>query len=399
MPTFNGIYKLGSSNLFPSPHSSEFFTGTPTTRVLSLHTTMSYIQLESLDLQHKHAFRNYRRSLVPLAILAGTTLLGLILIKGVLDFQGLSIAPPMTTSISIRPDFPVSTYIYERGAFSWFIGVALAVGGGGLAFTGVGLSCVAVTGATLIAGCVVAAVAAAVTVASTLQSAVTSRQLRLAQQAMVYMDYADKSAKRTIDPVDDHFDHKAFIHSVFGSRSNYTFAGHITEADKNNGHLVAKNNGSHVPVFSFTTPQGTQFHHIIIEDSETGGKFHRFGFNNAAQHTKRASTDSVGSTEEYFSSGGIDILDCGAGDSNHLNDNDTDNNNMQSELQCAAPNLMNATEIAVQVYDATTMETIAGVRVAPYDSSGNSELYDAEYTSCPNSLTDGDTCPMESDSD
>lgn len=375
----------------------KFFTSNPPTEISRERPfAMSYIQLESLDIERKHAFRNYRRSIVPLAILAGTTVLGLILLREVLHFQGLSIAPPMSTDISIRPEFPVSTYLYERGAFSWFVGVALAVGGGGLAFTGVGLSCLIVTGGTAIAGCVVAAVAAAVTVASTLQSAAQSRQLRLAQQADIYKDWADKSAKRTIDPVDDHRD---FIHSVFGSRSNYTFAGHITEADKNNGHLVAKNNGSHVPVFSFTTPQGTKFHHIMIEDAESGGKFHRFGFNNATQHAKRASTDSVGSTEEYFSSGGIDILDCGAGDSNHLNDNDTDNNNMQSELQCAAPNLVNGTEIAVQVYDATTMETIAGVRVAPYDSSGNSVLYDADYSSCPNSLTDGDTCPQESDSD
>ncbi|KAI5359946.1 hypothetical protein Slin15195_G118070 [Septoria linicola] len=357
---------------------------------------MSSIQIESLDVQHKHAFRDYRRILAPVAVLAGTTLLGLIVLSGVFHLQGLTIASPLSTAVLIRPEYPVSTFIYERGAFSWFIGVALAVGGGGLAFTGVGLSCVAVTGATLIAGCVVAAVAAAITVASTLQSAAQSRQLRLAQQAMVYMDYADKSAKRSTDLVDEHRD---FIHSVFGSGSNYQSAGHITPADKNNGHLVAKNNGSHVPVFSFTTPQGTQFHHIMIEDGESGGKFHRFGSNNATQHTKRASTDSIGSIEEYFTSGGIDVLDCGAGASNHLNDNDTDNDNMQSELQCAAPNLENASEIAVQVYDATTQETIAGIKVAPYDPSGDSVLIDdSDYSSCPTSLTAGDTCPQESDS-
>ncbi|WPG97888.1 Hypothetical protein R9X50_00067000 [Acrodontium crateriforme] len=360
---------------------------------------MSYIRLESLDSHHKHALRNYRRSFAPLAILAGTTILGLLLLRGVLHFQGFSIAPPTATDIAIRPDFPVSTFIYKRGAFSWFIGVALAVGGGGLAFTGVGLSCVAVTGATLIAGCVVAAVAAAITVASTLQGANTNRQLRLAQQAMIYMDYADKSAKarRTIDLVDEH---KDFIHSVFGSASNYQYAGHITEADKNNNRLVAKNNGEHLPVFSFTTKHGINFHHVIIHDSASGGRFHRFGFNNSPQNSKRQSTVSEGSTEEYFTSGGIDILDCAAADTNYLNDNDTDNDNMQSELQCAAPNLENGTEIAVQVYDATTMETIAGIRVAPFDSNGDSQLIDdSDYSSCPTSLTDGDTCPQESDSD
>lgn len=216
---------------------------------------------------------------------------------------------------------------------------------------------------------------------------------------MIYMDYADKSAKRTIDPVPID-EYKAVVNKVFGSNSNYQFAGHITDADKNNGKLLAKNGGEPVPVFSFTTPQGIPLHHVMIEDKATGKNFHRFGFNNVPKNTKRQSTTDEGSTEEYFTSEGIDIMDCYADDTNHLTDNDTDNDNMQSELQCAAPNLVNGTEIAIQVYDATTQETIAGIRVAPYNTSGDSVLIDdSDYSSCPTGLTTGDTCPQESGSD
>lgn len=368
---------------------------------------MSHIQLESLDdLRKKNGFAKYRRYTALAAALVGTALLGVLFVKGMFHFHGeaLSIDAPMPTSISVRPDYPVSTFLDQRGLFKWFIGVLPALVGVGLAFAGLGPACVVATGGVAIAGCVLAAVGAAYTVISSFQAVGTQRKLEIAQQTMVYMGYQDKSAKRSVgfaamglmDPIEA----QQYLDESFGSA--YRLHSIITEEDEHNRHLVEKNSGKHVPVFTWTTPDGVNLHHAMVRNEEHGTAFHRFGFNHnstSSSNTKRHGT-SVATISESFKSGGVDILGCTADDSNHIPLNNNDQKQMQQEIQCAVPNFSKAGELAVQVYDKTTMETIAAGRVAPFDSNGNSVITEKQYTSCPTGLSNyGNNCPVEQDSD
>ncbi len=359
---------------------------------------MAHVQIESLvDLRQKNVlFHRYRGTIALATVLVGTTILGMFFISGLShNTPLLSIEPPMRTAISVRPDFPVSTYLENRGAFSWFIGVAATVLTVGLAFAALGPGCVAVTAGIAIAGCAMAAVSAALAIVGSIQAGMTTRKLSIAQSSMVYMDYVDKSSKRsTIDPPSSEleFDHDQFLNSVFGS--DYTFAGMITKNSTHNRHLVERNNGTDLPVFSFTTPQGIKLHHVFIDNQEEGTRFHRFGFQSGASTGKR---QAVADTDEYFTSGGIDALDCAADDTNTLNINDQDQ--MQTELLCAVPDFNSTGEIAVQIYDATTQETIAAGRVAPVAADGTSVITQSAYTTCPDALTTGDNCGDQSATD
>lgn len=365
---------------------------------------MSFVQLESLDgFQKRNSYAKYRKYVALTVVLVGTTLLGMAFVKGLFHYDVLSIDPPMPTSLSVRPDYPVSAFLDERGLFKWFIGVLPALIGVGLAFAGIGPACVVATGGVVIAGCVLAAVGAAYTVVSSLQAASTTRKLEIAQQTMVYMGYQDMSAKRSVDfaamGLMDPIEAQQFLDDTFGSP--YRFHSVITEADEHNRHLVERNNGNHIPVFTWTTPDGTNFHHAMIRHEESGTAFHRFGFHGGDNTTitKRHGA-SVATISESFKSEGIDILGCTADDPNHIPLNNNDQKQMQQEIQCAVPNFSKAGELAVQVFDQTTMETIAAGRVAPFNTKGSSVITESQYSSCPTGLTnDGKNCPVESTSD
>jgi len=367
---------------------------------------MSFVQLESLDDRRKktdHA--KYRRYAAFAVALVGTVFLGMLFVEGVFHFhyEALSINPPMPKSISVRPEYPVLAFVDERGLFKWFIGVLPALVGVGLTFAGIGPACVAATGGVLIAGCVLAAVGAAYTVVSSFQAVGTQRKLEIAQQTMVYMGYQDKSAKRSVDFASmglmDPVEAQQFLDNSFGSP--YRLHSVITDEDDHNRHFIEKNNGKHVPVFTWTTPDGTNFHHVFIRHEESGTAFHRFGFhsNNNETLTKRHGK-SVATVSESFKSEGIDILGCTADDSNHIPLNNNDQKQMQQEIQCAVPNFSKVGELAVQVYDKTTMETIAAGRVAPFNKQGDSVITEKQYSSCPTGLSNyGKDCPVESTSD
>lgn len=122
---------------------------------------MIYIQLESLrNLQKKHGSAKYRKYIALTAAFLRTALLGVVFVTGLFHFHAdaLAIDPPMPRSVLVRPEYPVSTFLDERGLLRWFIAVLPALVGVGLAIASLGPGCVVVTAGVAIAGCVLAAV-------------------------------------------------------------------------------------------------------------------------------------------------------------------------------------------------------------------------------------------------
>ncbi|KAH9826867.1 hypothetical protein Tdes44962_MAKER03254 [Teratosphaeria destructans] len=179
------------------------------------------------------------------------------------------------------------------------------------------------------------------------------------RQAMIYTEPVDRSSKREISPVEQ------FFSELYGV-DDYRFESRITEDDEFNRHLLEQNNGEHVPVFSFTSPHGIRFHPATVYNETDGSSFHRFGLPAQAPIGRRAKIYAEYKDSEYFKSGGIDALD--PNDINDGNDqylNTGDYSKMQSELYCADSDLTSKGEFAVQVYDATTQETIGLSTIAP----------------------------------
>ncbi|KAJ5820455.1 hypothetical protein N7474_006046 [Penicillium riverlandense] len=284
------------------------------------------------------AIRN-RRSFLLATCLIGTALIFTLLVNAA-SFHpvGSAIALQETTSLQVRADYPVSTYVYERGFFSWFIGIAgSAVVGAAIAFSSIGPT----------------------SVAAIANSRAATTELQMRRQIMIYMEPVDKSSKREIDPVEQ------FFSELYGV-DNYRFHGRITEADTFNRYLVAQNNGEHVPVFNFTSPQGIRFHHAMVYKDD-GTIFHRFGLPAPpAARSRRTTIYAKYADNEYFTSGGLDALDSGGlnnGNDQYLNTGDY--SKMQTELHCADSSLTSLGEFGVQVYDATTQETIGFATIAP----------------------------------
>lgn len=347
----------------------------------------SSIQLESLVDRRQGSVVNgrYARLIVIVAVLIGIALLGTVFFSGLLHYSSLSSGhSPMPTSLQLRPDYPVSTFLYKRD-FLWNITVATSIIAGAVAIAGLAPACIAVTGGLMAWGCVAAAIGVVGTVLGAFQSAVSNRvakhRLHLSNLDKVYMDYVDKSA-RDINPA------QQFLDSVFGY--DYRFEGNITHEDEHNRHLVERNGGP-VPVFSFTAPNGLSFHHVMIEGENT--MFHRFGFPSSKGTTKRQSFPS----NEYFKSGGLDVLDCAvsAGKMDHLVM--SDHNQMEDEIKCAIPNLGKETEIAIQILDYSERETMGAGRIAPVNSDGQSIITMSQFASCPVDLTNGKSCPKQRD--
>lgn len=205
----------------------------------SLHLPLSSIYLD--DPKSQRVLRN-RQSFLLVGSLIGTALAFTFLVAfaSVHHSVGTEILAPQETSLLVRAEYPVSTYVYERGLFSWFIGIATtAAVGYAVSFTNVGTACV-VAGPITVASCVGAAIAAVLVVATVAH--VNSRQkkgnieLSLMRSAMIYMEPVDKSAKREIHPVEQ------FFSELYGV-DDYRFEGRITADDHFNKPLVDRNKG------------------------------------------------------------------------------------------------------------------------------------------------------------
>lgn len=353
----------------------------------SLHLPSSFFEPNPKS----QAIRN-RRSFLLATCLIGTALIFTLLVNAA-SFHpvGSAVTLRETTSLQVRAEYPVSTYVYERGFFSWFIGIAgSAVVGAAIAFSGIGPACVA-GGPVGVGGCVLAAIASVAAVAAIANSRAATTELQMRRQKMIYMEPVDKSSKREIDPVEQ------FFSELYGV-DNYHFHGRITEADTFNRHLVAQNNGEHVPVFSFTSPQGIHFHHAMVYKDD-GTIFHRFGLPAPpAARSRRTTIYAKYDDNEYFTSGGLDALDTGGhnnGNDQYLNEGDY--SKMQTELNCADSRLKSLGEFGVQVYDATTHETIGFATIAPVQADGDTVLFTGAKYSPP--LTRGDKCAKQTSSD
>jgi hypothetical protein len=207
---------------------------------------------------------------------------------------------------------------------------------------------------------------------------------------MIYMEAVDKSSKREISHVEQ------FFSELYGV-DDYRFEGGITKADTFNGHLVERNNGEAVPVFSFTSPDGIRLHHAAIYNDD-GSVFHRFGLPAQTSRVKRTTVYAEYKDNEYFKSGGIDALDPGGihnGNDQYLNTGDY--SKMASELSCANSKLTSLGELGVQVYDATTQETIGFATIAPVKANGDTVLFTGAKFSPP--LTQGENCARQTSSD
>lgn len=354
---------------------------------------MHFVQLESLiDLRRKNGHSRYLRSLAFAALLVGTALVCTLFIGGVIRYQTLPAVAPLGTSIQVRPDYPVSSFVYERGVFKWFLAIGIAVGLGA-GFAALGPSCVA-AGPLEVSGCVLGAVAGVSALVGTIRNALKDRvqekRYHVAKSTMLFMDYVDKSSKREIDPAQE------FLDNVFGS--TYRFAGNITKDDEFNAHLVERNKGENVPVFSFTSPYGIQFHHVMIYNEDDGAMFHRLGFNDAKPELDRRE-ESYGTIQAYFTSGGLDLEDCSTDNGNDQYLTESDHIQMAQSLQCADPNFSSNSELALQIYDQTTGETIGAGRIAPVKADGSSPITDSQFANCPSGLTKGESCAAHSDPD
>ncbi|KXL51503.1 hypothetical protein M433DRAFT_484712 [Acidomyces richmondensis BFW] len=232
---------------------------------------MSFIQLESQIQPHcKDEQNRKRRSLTFAACLIGAALTCTLLVAGASHHPGLPLVAPRDTALQLRPDYPVSAYVYERGFFRWCIGTAI-IAGAGAAFASYGPACVS-AGPIAIGGCVLAAIASIGVVAALQNSHQQKTELKLLKQSMVYMEPVDRSTvKREVNSTEQ------FLSKYYGV-ADYRYEGRITEADEFNKLLVDRNEGKHVPVFSFTTPQGIRLHHAAVYNDTDGSVFHRFGF-------------------------------------------------------------------------------------------------------------------------
>ena len=98
------------------------------------------------------------------------------------------------------------------------------------------------------------------------------------------------------------------------------------------GALVLEGS-SQWPVFKFTNPDGTQFHHVVT-CSPDGRVWHRFGHAVNSTNTKRQESAF---NEEAFTSGGLDFLACNATDASSDRLNVGDFTYIQATVQCAFP--------------------------------------------------------------
>jgi hypothetical protein len=352
----------------------------------SLHLPPSWIQLDP-----KYKAINYRRVFLLAGCMIGTALISTLLVTATSFHPAGSALAPRQTSLQVRAEYPVSTYVYERGFFAWFIGIAGSVAvTSAIAFSSLGPACV-IAGPITVGACVVGAIGAVAAAAAIASSLTRTSELKLMRQSMVYMEAVDKSSKREIS----HVEH--FFSELYGV-DDYRFEGSITGADKFNSHLVERNNGEAVPVFSFTSPQGIRFHHAIVYNDD-GSAFHRFGFPPApASRIKRTTIYAEYDDNVYFKSGGIDALKSGDihnGNDQYLTSGDFDK--MAKELQCADSNVASFGELGVQVYDATTQETIGFATIAPVQADGDTVLFTGAKYSPP--LTQGDNCAQQTSSD
>lgn len=319
---------------------------------------MSSVHLESLeDLREKHSRNRYKRSCAVVALFTGVAILGILFIRAFLHYQASYIDPSggpgaLETSLAVRPDYPVSHFLYDRRTFRWFIGLTANTAITGLAIFGLYTACVSVTAGLGAAACGAAAVgvvgAAIGLISSSQGGQIATTDLELGNVEDV--DYVQNGSKRDEDK-DEHISH--LLRNVLGQ--DYKFEGHITLADERHAHLVALNGGRPLPVNSFTSPKGTRFHHSMVFDTKRNGLYHRFGFAPAGNDTTVSKRQgSAEPSNEYFSSGGLDLFDCAANDNTQDLLTSGDASNMESLIQCNDPNFGNAKELLIQVYDAVS---------------------------------------------
>jgi hypothetical protein len=304
------------------------------------------------------------------ALFAGTAILSVAFICGFLKHQPLGIDPPgglgaLETSLAVRPEYPVSTFLYDRRSFRWFIGMAANFAASGFAIYGLAGACTVVTGgatATLcLAGAVgvVGAVFGLIQLGTSSSGGVATNDLELGQMNEVaYVNSFGGNGRRSIGEraqvKDD--ETKQLLRKALGQ--DYTFEGHIPVDDKRHAHLIAANDGRPVPVHSFTSSAGIRFHHSVVFDKKKNGFHHRFGFIPAAKtaslRRRQAAGTEAESSNEYFSAGGLDAFDCAATPSSddHLNAGDA--SDMTNLIGCNVNNFLNATQLSIQVYDSVS---------------------------------------------
>lgn len=359
-------------------------------RILSLPTGLQYanmssFQLESLvDIRDKHGHTRYRRSIALAAFAVGSLMLGVLLLGGLSYHeqlpQILGIDPPgglaaRETSIALRPDYAVSTFLYERRTFKWYAGWAILSIASGLAIKSLVSACIVATGGVGAIPCTVAAVGGAALVAGiflppggggTTSDGVTTHDVELGD--MDQFDYVTNGSKRD----EDEWSHiYQLLRGSLGE--DYQYVGHINGTHESHADLVARNGGKPVAVYSFTSSAGTRFHHSLITDSANGGVFHRFGFNTMDNTAASKRATEVEATNEHFSSGGLDVFACATSSKDHLVTSDS--SQMESELQCNFSNdsIEAAKEIEVQVYDAVSETSLPPQTL----------MLEAEYSSRP----------------
>lgn len=362
--------------------------------------------MESLDVMYspsKNAASRRKRPLLLAALIVGTTLVMLVLSVGHSTHRTLlqaRSASGMETSLAVRPDYPISSFVYERGVFRWLIGTALnvlanPVSGVILAFTGVGYACSSVTGAATAFGCVFAALGAIGAVAGAWNGGLGSGAkllLYLAANADIQTGaypkrgLIDAKARSSTSSEDFTEEHRAILDRVFGP--SYHFDSFLTKDSTVEHHreLVRMNGGDDVPVFRWTTGDGIALHHAYVYNEVDGSSMHRFGMagNNTTPQFSKRGTVPNSPTEETFSSGGIDMRDCNGGDSNHIEINQQVR--MQYDIDCnsGASSTLASSSLQLMIFDATTNGVIANSVMAPFN---NGKSLISSGTNCPG--TDG----------
>ena len=227
--------------------------------------------------------------------------------------------------------------------------------GTGLAIFGLYAACVSITAALGAAGCAAAAtaaVAATIGLVDAVRSGQTTSDIELGPDPDE--DYWHIGSRALISVEDQHDD--GSTHPLYGLLagvlgSDYKFEGYADPAHERHAHLTTLNGGKPVRVHSFTSGAGTRFHHPMVFDKGRNGLFHRFGFAPAENDTATSKRQIVAPTNEYFTSGGLDLFDCAGGDGSpdHLNLGDA--GAMEAQIQCNSPFFALAGLLEIQVYD------------------------------------------------
>jgi hypothetical protein len=182
----------------------------------------------------------------------------------------LSIDPPgglgaLETSLAVRPEYPVSTFLYDRRSFRWFIGITANIVASGFAIYGLAAACTVVTGGATVVACLAGAVGVVGAVYGLISASssgqVVTHDLELGDMNEVaYVNSFGGNGRRSIGERDQVMDDeiKQLLRKALGQ--DYTFEGHIPVDDKRHLHLIAANEGRPVPVHSFTSSAGIRFH-------------------------------------------------------------------------------------------------------------------------------------------